>query len=219
MPLDTALQPSDRAAPVAVPPPDFPMLVGMPAWRRLHADVRRRFAPGHADVAIRYRGYMDVHRSTIGVAFAVLATLVGGPLPWRRGDCVPTDVGVWDDRRGGVVWERNLHLRPGVPPARIRSTKRLGPAGSLLECVDGGLGMMLAVFEQDGALVFESQSYFLAIAGLRIPIPSLFTPGTCRVTHAAVTPDRFRFTMEMAHPVWGRTFHQTGIFHDPEVPA
>lgn len=201
----------------AAPAPDFPRLVGEPGWRRLHADVRRRFGPGHGGTEIRYRGHMDVHRSTIGLVFAALAMLIGGPLPLRRGDCVPTDVGVWDDRAGGIVWERNLHLRPGAPPACIRSTKRHGPDGSLLECVDGGLGMVLTVFEDSGALVFESRRFFLRLSGLRIPLPSLFTPGRCRVTHAAITPNRFRFTMEMAHPVWGRTFHQSGIFHDPEV--
>ncbi len=200
-----------------VPAPDFRALVGDAGWRRLHADVRRRFAAGHAASAIRYRGHMDVRRSLIGLAFAALAKLIGGPLPLQRADCVPTEVGVWDDGTGGVVWERNLHLRPGRPPACIRSAKRLDPAGSLLECVDGGLGMVLDVFEDDGALVFRSRSYFLCLADLRIPIPQVLTPGCCRVTHTAVTPARFRFTMEMAHPIWGRTFHQTGIFHDPEA--
>ena len=198
-----------------VPTPDFQALVGDAGWRRLHADVRRRFAPGHAATAIRYRGHLDVRHSTIGLIFAALAQLIGGPLPLRQAYCAPTDVRVWDDRRGGVVWERKLHLRPGEDPACIRSTKRCGPNGSLLECVEGGLGMVLTVFEDEGALVFESRGYFLALAGLRVPIPSFLTPGRCRVAHTAIAPTRFRFTMAMDHPVWGRTFHQTGLFEDP----
>lgn len=158
---------------------------------------------------------MDVRRSTIGLIFAALAQLIGGPLPLRRAYCAPTVVGVWDDRKGGVVWERNLHLRPGEDPACIRSTKRCGPNGSLLECVEGGLGMVLTVFEEDGALVFESRGYFLDLLGFKVPIPSFLTPGRCQVTHAAVAPTRFRFTMAMDHPLWGRTFHQTGLFEDP----
>lgn len=199
--------------------PDFKALVGDEGWSRLHADVRRRFVPGHAATAILYRGHMDVYRSAIGVVFAALAILIGAPLPLRRAAAVPTRVRVSDDRRGGVVWERDLHFKPDAPPARIRSTKRLGATGGLLECVDGGLGMALAVFEEDGALVFESRRYFFDLAGFHIPIPAFLTPGRCRVTHTPVTPTRFRFTMDMTHPLWGGTFHQTGVFDDPEAAA
>ena len=165
---------------------------------------------------------MDIERSAVGLVFATLALLIGAPLPMGRAGNVPTIVRVSDDPDGGVVWERRLFLNRDRPPACIRSTKRLGPsdsilAGTLLECVDGGLGMVLAVFEEGRSLVFESRSYFLELTGFRIPIPALLTPGRCRVTHAAVAPTRFRYTMEMVHPLWGRTFLQTGLFNDPET--
>lgn len=202
--------------------PDFRTLVGREGWNRLDTDIQRRFAPGHASTAIHYRGRMDIERSALGLVFATLAQLIGAPLPMGRAGNVPTIVRVSDDRDGGVVWERRLFLNRDRPPACIRSTKRLGPsdgnlADTLLECVDGGLGMVLAVFEEGRSLVFESRSYFLELAGMRVPIPALLTPGRCRVTHAAVAPTRFRFTMEMVHPLWGRTFHQTGLFNDPET--
>jgi hypothetical protein len=79
--------------------------------------------------------------------------------------------------------------------------------------------MTLAVFEQDASLVFQSRDYFLHLAALRIPIPALLTPGRCTVTHAPVSRRRFRFTMTMEHPLWGRTFHQDGEFEDPEEAA
>lgn len=199
--------------------PDFRDLVGPAGWDRLDCDIRRRFAVGHAPrhplTAIRYRGHMDVERSIIGSIFATLALLIGAPLPVHQAHDAPTVVRVWNDRNGGVVWERRLHLRPHREPACIRSTKRLGPTGALLECVEGGLGMVLSVFEEGGSLVFESRRYFFALGGVRIPIPDFLTPGRCRVSHAAVAPTRFRFTMDMVHPVWGRTFHQTGLFDDP----
>ena len=40
------------------------------------------------------------------------------------------------------------------------------------------------------------------------------TPGTCRVSHRDLGDGRFRFTLSMVHPLWGRTFHQTGVFAD-----
>ena len=123
---------------------------------------------------------------------------------------------VYDDGTGGVVWERRLWLAPEAP-VLVRSTKRAGPAGTLLECVDGGLGMVLDVFEEAGALVFQSRAYFLTIGPWRLPLPALLTPGCCRVAHHAVGPGRFRFELDMHHPLWGTTFRQIGLFDDPEA--
>jgi len=195
--------------------PDFAGLVGRAGWSRLDRDIRRRFEAGHARKPVVYRGSMRLERSVVGIMFAAAARLVGGPLPVRAAAAVPTEVKVYGDGEGGVVWERWLRF-PRGRAACVRSTKRSGPGETLLECVDGGLGMVLTVFEERGALVFESRSFFLHMAGLRVPIPAFATPGRCRVTHSAEGPDTFRFTMEMTHPLWGRTFHQTGVFKDPE---
>jgi hypothetical protein len=161
---------------------------------------------------------MALDRSAAGLAFALLALPFRAPLPWRRSGAAPAEVRVRDDGAGGVVWERWLDLGAAGGPVLIRSTKRLGPDGALLECVEGGLGMVLALREEDGALVFESRRYFLALGGAwRVPLPAALTPGRCRVTHAEENgdPRRFRFTLEIRHPLWGRCFHQTGVFEDP----
>lgn len=205
--------PVEEAAPL-----DLAALLGACAWTRLRPAIRRRFAAGHAAAAPVYRGTMALDRSAVGLAFALLALPFRAPLPWRRADAAPAEVRVRDDGAGGVVWERRLDLGAGRGPVLIRSTKRLGPDGALLECVEGGLGMVLALREEDGALVFESLRYFLALGGaLRVPVPAALTPGRCRVTHAEENgdPRRFRFTLDMRHPLWGRCFHQTGVFEDP----
>ena len=214
------------------PPPDFAHLVGRRGWARLHPDIRRRFAPGHARTPVTYAGQMLIDRSGAGFVFAALAGLLGGPLPIRTGRDVPAAVTVRADGQGGVVWERTLRLRPNGSVTCVRSTKRTDGDGALIECVDGGLGMVLAVFEAAGALVFESRSYFLRLPFLgllslglpvrgprhgRLPIPAFLTPGRCRVAHSAVSPSLFRFTLEMTHPVFGRTFFQIGLFNDPEA--
>ena len=75
--------------------------------------------------------------------------------------------------------------------------------------------MHLEVSVEDGALVFTSRGYFLLIGNVRIPVPAWLTPGTCRVEHRDVATGQFRFTLDMQHPLWGHTFHQTGVFNDP----
>lgn len=192
----------------SAPSLNLPALVGHAGWLRLPLAVQRRFAPGHADSV--YRGHMDLHCSAMGRCFAWLAKPLGSPLTPARAASVPTTVKVFA-RGCGVVWERCFDQGVGT----VRSTKELDASGGLQERTDGGLTMRLAVFEQNGVLVFESQRYFLAWERLRIPVPAWISPGVCRVEHQDLGAGRFRFTLSMRHPLLGQTFWQTGIFSDP----
>ncbi len=109
----------------------------------------------------------------------------------------------------GVMWSRQLG-----PAHCVRSIKSTGPAGTVIERTEGGLGMVLDLSVEDGALVFTSRGFFLAVGSWRVPIPTFLTPGRCRVEHRAVDDIRFRFTLTMVHPLWGATFRQTGVFTD-----
>ena len=69
----------------------------------------------------------------------------------------------------------------------------------------GGLSMALEVCVEQGALVFYSRHYFWLLGRWRLPVPALLTPGVCRVEHRDEGPGCFRFTLEMTHPLWGRS--------------
>lgn len=189
-------------------PLNLAALVGAIGWARLPAAVRRRFEAGHP--AASYPGEMSIRCSPVGRVFAALARAFGGPLAAINADGLAAQVSVHGDGHGGVVWARDFGGGQGV-----RSTKALGSHGGLIERTDGGLGMVLDVFESHGSLIFQSRRFFLQCGRWQLPIPSLLTPGTCRVTHTDLGGGRFRFTLAMTHPLWGRTFHQTGVFTDP----
>jgi hypothetical protein len=190
---------------------DIAARVGAEGWSRLPAAVRRRFGAGHPDVA--YAGRMELRCSRMGRLYAGLSRIFGSPLTGLQTRGIPALVRVRHNGLGGVVWERVFSAASGQ--ARVRSTKEPGPGGELTERTDGGLGMVLDVFEEEGALVFQSRCYFLALGRLRIPIPDWLAPGQCRVTHTDLGGGDFRFTLSMVHPWWGQTFHQSGIFCDP----
>lgn len=194
-------------------PLDLSALVGPAAWQRLPPAVQRRFATGHR--AITYRGSMDMRCSRLGRVLAWLVKPFKSPLVTANARGVTTTVHV-QPVGAGVEWGRCFDNGVG----RVCSTKELDAAGRLQECTRGGLGMALEVFEQGGDLVFESRRYFLALGGWRVVIPRLLSPGTCRVEHRDLGHGRFRFTLSMTHPLWGETFHQTGVFLDPtpQVP-
>jgi hypothetical protein len=192
---------------------DLPTLVGAAGWARLPAAVRRRFGVHHG--AATYVGRMELRCSPLGRVFALASRLFGSPLSGATSNAVPTSVRVFDDGHGGMVWERSFHTAGAGAPHIVRSTKQLGGDGGLLERTDGGLSMALDVFEERGALVFESRRFTLLLGRLRLPVPALMTPGTCRVTHTDLGDGLFRFDLDMVHPLWGHTFHQSGMFADP----
>lgn len=198
--------PSRAASPAVL---DIAGLVPAADWQGLPAFLRRRFAVGHGP--LWFHGTMDLHRSPAGAVFAVLARCLGAPLPLRRETGVPVAVSVRAARDGegdGIVWERRMGHQV------VRSVKSAGPGGTVLERTRGGLGMVLDVGVEDGALVFTSRSFFLSVGRWRVPVPALLTPGQCRVAHQAIDATRFRFTLTMTHPLWGTTFVQDGVFTD-----
>jgi Domain of unknown function (DUF4166) len=203
-----------RPTPAPLPQPlDLAARVGAEGWARLPAAVQRRFGTAHTDT--RYTGRMDLRCSRIGRLHALLARLFGGPLTLMNACGVPTTVRVIGNGRGGVVWERCFQRDVGGPARVIRSTKEIDADGDLTERTDGGLSMSLDVFEERGALVFRSRRFRFIAGRFRVTVPGLFTPGECRVTHTDLGAGRFRFTLAMTHPLWGETFHQTGVFEDP----
>ena len=208
----TASLPSQSDSPRTL---DLAALVGAAGWSRLPAAVRRRFGVDHG--AATYVGRMELRCSPVGRVCALLSRLFGSPLSGVSSDAVPTSVRVFDDGSGGMVWERRFHTVGGRAPHVVRSTKQVGTDGGLLERTDRGLSMALDVFEERGALVFESRRFTLILGRLRLNVPALLTPGTCRVSHTDLGDGLFRFDLDMVHPLWGHTFHQSGVFADPVV--
>ena len=191
---------------------DISRLVHARHWNRLPLSLRRRFEAGHGPAS--YAGVMSFERSALGAVFAWLSRPFGAPLPAMRAMDTPVTVDV-RPVGGGVAWSRKLGAA-----RHVRSVKSAGPGGTVLERTDGGLGMVLDVAVDGGALVFTSRSFFLAIGRWRVPIPRLLTPGCCRVEHRAIDDTRFRFTLTMVHPLWGTTFRQAGVFTThPENPS
>ena len=189
---------------------DIASLLAPADWMQLPAALRRRFQPSHG--AAVYEGAMTFRASWSGAVFALLARMFGAPLLTTR-DRVPVSVSV-QATPAGVVWSRRL-----AGSQLVRSVKSAGPDGTVLERTDGGLGMVLGVSVEDGALVFTSRSYFFAAGRWRVKLPALLTPGRCRVEHRAIDTTRFRFTLSMVHPFWGTTFLQDGVFTDTASPT
>ncbi|WP_020590533.1 DUF4166 domain-containing protein [Kiloniella laminariae] len=199
---------------------DLRGLVGEPGWSRLHPAIRQRFGTcSNRGEKHLYCGRMEkVQPNWFGVVTAWISRLFGSPMAWSQGENVPCDVYTYDDesRPGGTVWERHYFFR-GQNRQVARTTKIITNDMGLLECFGGGLGMTLKLEEKRGALSFISTAFFIEINKARFTLPRLLSPGRLEVTHRHVGPNCFQFTLEVFHPLLGRTVFQDGYFSEKEM--
>jgi hypothetical protein len=213
--------PTTSPRPFGDPDPTYRRLLGDLAWRRLPPAIRDRFAvKPRRGGAIRYAGIMhEVRRSRAGWFIAQACRLLGTPLVARQGCDVPVTVTLRTDAAGdGIVWERCYRF-PLNAPVRAVSIKKASAEEGLLECVGGGFGMRLRVFERERALHFVSVGFFWRLGRWRMALPELLTPGRMHVVHRDLGGSRFRFTISVRHILLGETFHQDGTFAAaPPIP-
>jgi len=206
-----SVRPADPAR--REPDASFRQVLGEPAWRRLPAAVRERFAWKPAPFTeLRYAGAMhEVRSSALGWVLAQLYRAIGTPLaPWRGRD-VPVTVVLCAAPGGGIEWRR-LYRFPGKAEVCCSSIKRLDRDGGLIECVGAGIGMWLSLSVEERALHFRSTAYFWALGSWRLALPLWLTPGLLHVIHADLGGGRFRFVIAVQHPWFGETFYQDGVF-------
>ena len=147
---------------------DIVRAMGIAAWRRLTPSIRQRFIKTCDHVSHHlYKGVMThVESSRAGWLLAQFCRLFGTPLAPHRGKQVPMEVTVYPDEKGrGVIWARK-YLYPDHRPVTVRSAKILDHGEKLMECVGGGFGMLLEVYEENRALHFKSTRYFWEILGV-----------------------------------------------------
>ena len=198
------------------PPHSLKDVLGQAAWIRLPQTVRVRFAD--AARAVDYVGEFEIVRaSLLGRMIAWACQAIGTPVVPRTGNNVPAIVHVGPSGRG-VEWRREYRW-PGRSPCLVRSTKVIGPDGTLIEELPAQLCMSLDVYEEAGALHFVSRAYYfeVPIPGthrcVRLALPIWLSPGTTHVEHVDEAEGWFRFTMTVTHPLFGEVFYQTGRFH------
>jgi hypothetical protein len=194
----------------------FRALVGEAGWSRLPAAVQRRFSKRLAPGAVLlYAGeVLETRLSRLGKLLSFFARAVGAPLPLDDGMTGGATVAVMENAGlGGQSWTRT-YARAGRFPQVIHSAKCFaGPTG-LEEHVGCGIGMSLAVTEEEGALVFRSVRYFTAIGRLRLSIPRVMEPGAMEVVHKDEGNGAFLFTLELRSRRFGVLIRQTARFRD-----
>lgn len=218
--LPPALSPPFRwpaAAPVEAEPGNrFRALTGEAGWAELPEAVQRRFSKSiAADETVRYNGEVTETRlSSAGRVLAMLASVIGSPLPKHDGATGAATVTVTGNGTDGTqTWTRTYAV-PGRAPQVICSKKRFRGETGLEEYVGGGIGMALDVGSEDGALTFRSRFYFFEVGPVRCRIPRWMSPGDMMIVHREEGDGVFSFRLTLRHPVLGLMLSQLAIFRD-----
>jgi hypothetical protein len=204
------------ACEVAIADLRFCALLGLNNWLRLPAPIRARFSRrlGNGCTAVYVGEIVESRMSSAGWLLAQAARLIGGPFPTCCAVRMASVVSVTEDIASGAQNWTRLYARPSGFPQIIHSAKRFtGPTG-LEEYVGAGISMALTVHIDGSALVFRSWRYFLQFGRLRLALPRWLTPGTITVTHAEAHDDRFSFTLDVVHPLFGALIHQSALFRE-----
>mgnify|MGYP001954137458 FL=1 len=74
--------------------------------------------------------------------------------------------------------------------------------------------MALKVEASDDALFFKSDHYFLQIAGRKLRLPRLLSPGALVIGHHAMGEDNFLFSLRLSNRLFGEMISQDCLFQD-----
>ncbi|MEM9126827.1 MAG: DUF4166 domain-containing protein [Pseudomonadota bacterium] len=198
----------------------FKNLLGLAAWARLPKPIRHRFSKRLlGDASLAYQGHVTQMRiSPVGQALAFALRVIGAPLPF---DC--TSVGrsavvtvTEDAATGGQYWIRQYGRAAGFPQMVGSSKRFAGPTG-LEEYIGYGIGISLRLEGSPDGLYFISDRYFLKLGQWRLTLPRWVCPGRLVVGHEELGNGRFRFTLELIHPLFGELIWQDAVFHDARI--
>lgn len=207
---DAAAGPDDR----------FRNLLGAKAWARLPREIQRRFSKRlMGDASLAYQGHVTRMRmNPIGRALAFALRVIGAPLPFDRSSVGRSAVVTVteDAATGGQFWIRQYGRASGFPQMVGSSKRFAGPTG-LEEYIGYGIGISLRLESTKNGLYFVSDRYFLKLGNRRLPLPRWACPGALVVGHEELGGGQFRFTLELAHPLFGELIWQDATFHDAEI--
>ncbi|WP_084625739.1 DUF4166 domain-containing protein [Loktanella sp. S4079] len=199
----------------------FRNLLGPGQWAQLPVAIQRRFGKRlKGGQSVAYQGQVTkIKMNAFGWLLAQGARIIGAPFPFdRRALDRPAVVVVTEDAAtDGQFWIRQYGRARGFPQV-VHSSKRFaGPTG-LEEYIGYGIGMALRVKATDEALYFVSDHFFVQILGARVRLPKMLEPGDVVVGHHELGDRRFRFSLCVTHPIFGRMLEQDAIFRDVDEP-
>ena len=187
-------------------------------WDTLSALVKRHYditagKPSHMVI----KGVMtEVYHSPIAKLFLLPGRLFGALVPYKGKD-VPTKVQNWTtaDNHKAMFWHRTLDFQ-NKPTVIFKSRMEHIKDDEIIEYVRFGMGIRMKMSVENEALIFTSLGYVWQVGPIKLPIPTWAILGDANIIEKAISDDEFFIDFNMVHPLFGKTFSYSGVFHIEE---
>ena len=183
-------------------------------WNALSKIVKQHYdiTPGE-EATLFLRGEMsEVYHSNIAKLFLLPGRIFGALVPYR-GKNIPTIVKntTTTNNKRAMFWHRTLNF-PNRPEVVFQSRMEYLADNEIIEYVKYGMGIRMALYEENRALVYKGLGYVLKIGRMRLPIPNWLILGSATIVEKALSEQLLHLDFKIIHPLFGKTFSYTGEF-------
>lgn len=188
--------------------------IGEEAWLRLHKAIRDRFQQKQSTHKLYFAGTMElVYCSPIGRLFAYLLKPFE-IVPLGEAKDIKFSFTV-EPQAGEIQKQRCYELnKQQKKQQNFTFASKFRESPFLHEEFKGGLGMKLALFEENTNLIFRDKGYFLKLGNWRLPIPAILSVGHFELLHRNIDQNRFQIIIRISHVLFGTLFYQRGEFYN-----
>ena len=187
-------------------------------WHKLSTLVQRHYdiTPGKPSHMVIKGVMKEVYHSPIAKLFLLPGRLFGALVPYKGKD-VPTKVQNWttSDNHKAMFWHRTLDFK-NKPTVIFKSRMEHIRDNEIIEYVRFGMGIRMKMSVENEALIFTSLGYIWQIGPIKLPIPTWAILGDANIIEKAISDDEFFIDFNMIHPIFGKTFSYSGVFHIEE---
>lgn len=177
-------------------------------WPKLAPVIRRHYGISPSGGVVM-TGRMQV-RFPRRIAPMVVLGRVFGALVHRRGEDIAVEVTNAFEGEA-MIWRRVFRFSDGRV---VTFSSRMCHAGGneIIEFVRFGLGVRMALSQENGALLFSGRGYVWQIGPLRLKLPGWLFLGADRTCETPLSETEFEVDFTIDHRLWGRTYNYGGRF-------
>ncbi len=165
---------------------------------------------------IELQGTMSVYYPLAAFLLLAPARLFGGPVLLRE-DNIPVRVkNSSQPQNKAMHWHRSFKIPGRTRPIIFKSSMEYAGGNEIIETIGTnprfGMGIKMAIRQEQGAIIYESTDYLLKLGALRLPLPGHMLLGRAWVEEKEIDNQHIALKFTIKHPLWGRIYAYSGTF-------
>jgi hypothetical protein len=192
--------------------PIFKQILG-DNWNQLGKVIQNHyFLKPYSNDYICVTGEMDeIYHSTIAKLLIPFGLIFGAIVPYNDKNVAIKVHYNSNPNNSTLYWDRIFKFKTHST-FHFKSYMEQQTGNEVIEYVRFGVGMKLAVSEQDGAIIFQDKGYVWKFLNIKIPIPINLLFGRAYIEERPIDETHFSMKMIIKHSLFGVMFRYSGQF-------